>query len=296
MNAHHTESNKRIVAVIVNYNSGDWLLSCVQSLKLSTLLMDIYIVDNASQDSSMAKVEAENFENVFIIKNNNNVGFATANNQVLETKDADYYVLINPDCQIESDALKQVIDVLEHDKNMACASGLILNDDGSVQKTSRRRFPTPMSSLSRILQLGRWFKKAPLDFDYGDTPYQTEVENCEAISGAFMVVSAPAMAKVGTLDGAYFMHCEDLDWCKRFSLAGYSIASVSTARITHGKGVSSKSRPVHVMWYMHKGMMRYFQKFHKNDTHFLYRYLIYCGILSRFAAKVVQIYCVRILK
>lgn len=57
------------------------------------------------------------------------------------------------------------------------------------------------------------------------------------------------------------MHCEDLDWCIRFRLAGWRVVFVPDAVVMHKKGVSSRSRPVFVEWHKHCGMARCYRKF-----------------------------------
>jgi GT2 family glycosyltransferase len=76
-----------------------------------------------------------------------------------------------------------------------------------------------------------------------------------------MLVRRTAIDQVGLFDEGYFMHCEDLDWCMRFRLAGWRVVFVPEAVVMHEKGVSSRSRPVFVEWHKHRGMARYYRKF-----------------------------------
>src|SRR5581483_2132205 len=86
----------------------------------------------------------------------------------------------------------------------------------------------------------------------------TEVE---AISGACMMVRRAAATAVGPLDEHYFLHFEDLDWCMRFRLAGWTTLFVPAAKVVHQKGVSSRHRPLAVEYYKHRGMVRFYGKF-----------------------------------
>jgi len=287
--------------IIVNYNAGEWLSRAVNSaLDNSDGL--VTVVDNASNDQSVANAKAKVAERELSvdkrlqwIENKTNRGFAAANNQVLNSIKADYAVLMNPDCEINANTIPLILSAFQESSKIGLASCQILNQDGSLQATSKRRFPTPWSALVRMLQLHRIFPNNPkfADFDYGgaDVSFAANadgkpgVEFVEAISGAFMVVSKPALEKVGLLDEAYFMHCEDLDWCKRFELAGHKVASVGGANVIHAKGVSSASRPIGVLWTLHKGMNRFFDKFYKQQYSLLIRYLVKFGIAASFVAR-----------
>ena len=216
--------------IIVNYNAGDWLIRSVRSA-LAFSEGRISIVDNASSDNSIANARREFSGQARLnwIENADNRGFAAANNQVLEVLEADFAVLMNPDCEINAQSLPLILDAFSASPNMGLASCRILNEDGSLQATCRRRFPTPWSALVRMLQLHKLFPQNMqfANFDYGDeVAVDSGTHAVEAISGAFMVVKKQALEQVGVLDQAYFMHCEDLDWCKRFDLHGLDVGFV----------------------------------------------------------------------
>ena len=174
-----------------------------------------------------------------------------------------------------------------------------MNEDGSLQSTCRRRFPTPWSALVRMLLLDKVFRenKKFQNFDYGDSVDEDEKPHVvEAISGAFMVVRETALREVGLLDEGYFMHCEDLDLCKRFSESSWKVGFVPSAVIEHAKGVSSKSRPIGVLWTLHKGMNRFFDKFYRNTYSWPIRYAVKIGIWTSFFLRAGLSYARGVLK
>lgn len=275
--------------IIVNYNAGDWLSRAVASaLRYSDGA--VCVVDNASSDQSVVNTRSTiNDPRLHWVLNQHNLGFAAANNQVLKSLDSEFAVLMNPDCELSSKVLDTIFSAFDQNPKMGLASCRISNSDGSTQSTCRRRFPTPWSALIRMLQLHRLFPNNPSfnNFDYGASvdANSTEVETVEAISGAFMVARKSAMDEVGLLDQAYFMHCEDLDWCKRFALAGWSVGFVPSVSVLHAKGVSSQTRPIAVLWTLHKGMNRFFDKFYRNQTSWLLRGTVKLGIVVSFVAR-----------
>jgi len=100
-----------------------------------------------------------------------------------------------------------------------------------------------------------------------------------------MVVRKEAMHKVGLLDDDYFMHCEDLDWCKRFELAGWKVGFIQKVAVSHAKGVSSRSRPVRVLWTLHRGMDRFFDKFYRTQYNWLVYLVVKAGIYLSFLGR-----------
>ena len=277
--------------IIVNYNSGSWLQRAVQSaLEHST--GNISVVDNASKDSSVetCRTHFKDESRIKWILNKDNVGFAAANNQVLASLDEELAVLMNPDCELHERTLEQISAVFQSDPSVGMASCRILNEDGSLQTTCRRRFPTPQTAAIRMSGLRSFFPNA--DFDYGDSVRASDpVEHVEAVSGAFMVVRKSAMLDVGLLDESYFMHCEDLDWCMRFNLREWNIAFIPAAQVTHAKGVSSRSRPIGVLWNLHRGMDRFFNKFYAQGRPLLticVRAAVYLSFLPRALLSLVK--------
>ena len=94
-----------------------------------------------------------------------------------------------------------------------------------------------------------------------------------------------AVKQVGLLDEGYFMHCEDLDWCKRFELGQWKVAFVPAAHVVHAKGVSTQSRPIGVLYTLHTGMNRFFDKFYAKQTSLRLRLIVKFGIASSFIAR-----------
>jgi GT2 family glycosyltransferase len=270
------------LAIVVNYNAGKWLRECVESVLRSSCGPEIVVVDNASSDDSLARLD-DCASKMRIVHNSVNVGFSRANNQVMKSHRAAFYVLINPDCIVEQDTIATVIDAMQSDRSIGLASCLIRNADGSVQKTCRRRFPTPSSALARTIGMGRLQRGGRGDFDYGGEGHAGGVEYVDAVSGAFMVARGSAVDVIGHLDEGYFMHCEDLDWCKRFWQGGFKVAFVADACVTHVKGASGRS--LRVNWHLHQGMLRFYRKFYLEEYPRILYPLIVFGVYASFVGR-----------
>jgi len=277
--------------IIVNYNSAGWLSRCLASV-INSSAHSVTVVDNCSTDDSLLKAQYKYGDESRIdwLLNKKNLGFAAANNQVLKKMRGEFALLLNPDCEINADTLSLMLQAFNQNSQLGLASCAIYNEDGSLQSTCRRRFPTPWTALVRMLSLNKLFPNNEKfsNFDYGENELNlsNEVELIEAISGAFMMVRKEAIKSVGLLDEGYFMHCEDLDWCKRFEKSEWDVGFVPQAKIIHAKGVSSKSRPIKVLWTLHKGMNRFFDKHYFSSYSLWVICLVKLGIWFSFVSRV----------
>lgn len=272
-----------ISTIIVNYNAGELLCSCVNSLLLCPLEIEIIVVDNASTDGSLDALAG--LPCVQIIKNPTNVGFAAACNNGARAASAQFLLFLNPDCSFKPGTLARLLEVLRLDGRVGMVGGLLTNLDGTEQPGGRRAVPTPWRSFVRAFGLTRFSDRWPrlfFDFHLHKQPLPTQPIEVEAISGACMMVKHEAMQDVGEWDEGYFLHCEDLDWCMRFRQKGWRILFVPSAQITHALGVCGRSRPVFVEWHKHKGMMRFYHKFFRHQYPGVLMGLVTVGVWLRF--------------
>jgi GT2 family glycosyltransferase len=252
----------QVAAIIVNYNAGALLRGCVDSILSSEVAIEIIIVDNASNDSSLSSLCASG--QVQIIRNPTNLGFAAACNIGIGAANAPFLFFVNPDCYFQTDPLPTLLAALQAEDRIGMVGGFLVNNDGTEQGGGRRAVPTPWRSFVRAFGLYRFSNRWPhlfFDFHLHNQPLPRETIDVEAISGACMLVKREAVNDVGLWDEGYFLHCEDLDWCMRFWQNGWKIRFVPSARVYHALGACSKSRRVFVEWHKHKGMVRYYDKF-----------------------------------
>jgi GT2 family glycosyltransferase len=271
--------------IIVNYNAGPLLEACVSSGL--NQVEQIIIVDNASSDSSLLRLDALYSRNskLQIIRNSKNLGFAAACNIGTKAAECRYLLYLNPDCILAPGAVEGLVQTLEARPDVGMVGGLLTDLDGAEQGGARRAVPTPWRSFVRAFGLSRFANRWPrlfFDFHLHKQPLPDQPIEVEAISGACMLVRREALEDVGPLDEGYFMHCEDLDWCMRFRQKGWQILFVPTAKIVHYLGVCSKSRPIFVEWHKHKGMMRFYRKFFRHQYPGILMWLVGLGVWLRF--------------
>jgi len=273
-----------ISIIIVNFNAGNLLVQCVRSALDSSVPVEVIVVDNGSGDGSIHRLRQQiRDQRLRVIENFANLGFARASNIGLEEAKGGFILLLNPDCIIFSDTLARMLAVMEEEPQVGMAGCLIRNPDGSEQAGCRRMVPTPARSLVRMLHLDHMF---PFLHEKGillhTMSLPDEPVNVEAISGAFMLVRHEALEEVGPLDDAYFLHCEDLDWCMRFRQKGWKILFDPTAEIVHKKGACSVRVPIRVEWHKHCGMVRFYRQFFRHQYPMLFMWLVICAVWFRF--------------
>jgi len=288
METQTNNTEDHITVIIVNYNSGQLLSKCVQSVLASTIPVKITVVDNNSEDDSLTRTTTTflNEKRLSIIQNSINTGFAHASNQPLKQANGKYWLFLNPDCIIKPDTLEKMRNLMDENPDVAMSGPLIINPDGSEQRGCRRTIPTPWRSFVRAFGLSHFFQNHAKfkDFLLHKEPLPETPVDVEAISGAFMFVRSSVTKEVGLLDEGYFLHCEDLDWCMRFRQANWRILFVPDAVITHVKGGCSENKQIFVLWHMHKGMIRFYRKFFKNRYPGALMWLVSIGVWFRFFA------------
>lgn len=227
------DSVKKISIIIVNYNAGEYIKSCLQSLEdvKKEIDFEIFVVDNASEDQSIEEIK-KRFPKVNYILNDENLGFGKANNQAMRLAKSEYILLLNPDSKVLPGTIKAMVDFMDQNLEVGAASCKVELSDGSIDWASHRGFPTPWASLLYFV-----FKNRKL-YNLTDQKLD-EVHEVDSIVGAFMLLRRSVLGKVGLFDEDYFMYAEDIDLCFRIKQAGFKIMYVPFVKILHLKGLSS---------------------------------------------------------
>ncbi|MDJ0696544.1 glycosyltransferase family 2 protein [Mastigocoleus sp. MO_188.B34] len=240
--------NPKISVIIVNYNAKPLLQRCIESLypnsKQQRNLSEIIVVDNDSQDGS-PELLRQQYPEIKLIDNQENLGFGKANNQGVREAIGEYILLINPDTVADGNILDQTLKFFEqHPDNKSAFGGILLNPDGSQQRGSRRSFPTFLNALLHFTKLDKTFnyKKA---YDLSWLPVETHEVEC--VSGACIGIPKVMYEKLKGFDERFFLHFEDIDLCKKIQQAGYKLWFYPEVRLFHEKGGSSNgSQPIKI--------------------------------------------------
>lgn len=270
-------------AIIVNYNVKYYLYQCLRSLHKACRGMEweVFVVDNKSSDGSVDYLRetfpAEEFPELHIVANDENLGFGKANNKAFAMASGKYVVFVNPDTFVGEETLAECVGFMSAHADAGCLGVKMLNANGSFAMESRRGVPTPWASLCKITRLNKLFPKNKLFGRYYMEHLPLDkAARIEIVSGAFMMVNREVAEKMGVFDDDYFMYCEDTDFSYRMLLAGYSNYYYPAA-ILHYKGESTKRYSYSFVNTFYKAILIFFRK-HFNK-HFLFlRAIMYVAI------------------
>lgn len=272
--------------LIVAADSGASLRECVTRALASTVPVEVIVVDNASRDGVPQAVARahEGDERVRVICNRANLGFGPAVNVGARQSRGDTLLVLNPDCMLAPDSLAALLDVLHTHADAGLVGAVVCDADGTPDPASRRRDPYLRRSLNTMT--GRARREAADPRCEGidvPGPMPESAVPCENVSGALLLLPRAVFERLQGFDEGYFLHCEDLDLCRRVRDLGRTVWLAGNARVRHAKGGSSAHRPVFVSWHKHRGMWRWFTKFDPAARKLPLRVLVYCGIAAHFA-------------
>ncbi len=278
--------------IIVSWNVRDHLRACLASVESSikrhgdSLTLEVIVVDSGSSDGTPTMVR-ETFPWVQLIARKENVGFPRGNNLGLSQAKGRHLLLLNPDTEIVGDALGQMVTYLEAHPDVGAVGPQLLNPDGTVQ-SSRRRFPTLMTAAFESTWLQPLAPPGLLARYYvADVPADQPAD-VDWLVGACLMVPTRIVEAVGTLDEAYFMYSEELDWCRRIKAAGFRIVFLPEAQVLHYVGKSSEQAVTERHINFQRAKLRYFRKYHGPLAAGLLRLVLLLNYLSQLALEALK--------
>ena len=240
---HPVRQEPDISVVIINWKSCDYVQACLSSLRrhAALLALEILVVDNASYDGCSSMIESC-FPEVTFIQSEDNIGFARANNLGFSRSSGKHILFLNPDTEVETNALQEMFAVLNSDDSIGMVGAKLLNTDGSLQDNCITASPTILNQALSSNLLRKMFPKSRLwgkqvFFNSTDVPAPVE-----AISGACMLVRREIVEKLQGFKTDYFMYAEDSDLCMRIRRAGWKVYYAPKAEVFHHAGGSSALR------------------------------------------------------
>lgn len=275
---------KNLTIAILNYNSGEYLKKCLDSIKNveDEANISVVAIDNNSTDDSFKNV-LNKFKNVKFVQNGENVGFSKGYNPTLKKTKSEFILLLNPDCLLEKGVLKKTLEDFETLEKVGAVTTKIILPDGKIDLTAHRGFPTPFASLMYAFKNDHWYH---LTHKLSD-----QVHEVDSVAGAFLLTKKKILEEVGFLDPRFFLYGEDIDLCLRIKNKGYKIIYDPTVSITHYKGISSglkkhsqeisqadkktKNRALNAFY---EAMFLFYNKHYKKKYPFFITWLVYIGI------------------
>jgi N-acetylglucosaminyl-diphospho-decaprenol L-rhamnosyltransferase len=213
--------------VIPTFNTAAMTLRCCRTVLASLpFSAEVIVADDGSTDGT-AELLARALPDVTVVRLNENRGFAPAANRGVAASRGSIVLLLNSDAVVALDAIDVLVAAFDADPRLGVAGAQLLDEDGAPQWSGG---PTPtllwmigvvsgLGPLARFLRRGGREKPAP-----------------DWVSGAAMAFRRAVWSSAGPLDELYLFYCQDIDFCLRAHAAGWRVALIPEARVTHARG------------------------------------------------------------
>ncbi|MBU4360240.1 glycosyltransferase family 2 protein [Patescibacteria group bacterium] len=263
-----------ISVIIVTYNSQNFIKKCLKSVYKNISNSDeVFVIDNNSQDKSTELIteliQQQNYlpamrskalqsgNNLKLIKNKENLGFAKANNQALRQAKGDYVFLINPDTEFDKNIFSQMIDFANQHKN-AGIFGCQQIDYRNKPAGSFGNFPSFWTNIAYKLKLywltpwAHWTM-----YNFFTKHLFNKNKKVDYVGCGFTLIKKQVIDKIGLFDENFFLYYEDTDYCKRAFEAGFEVWYLGKIKVQHVTGASSNKYKIK-KW--SKESLKYYEK------------------------------------
>jgi hypothetical protein len=234
--------------VIVNWNGGALLRACLASLAAArdAAALQVTVVDNASVDGSTEDLPPLP-RPLRLIRNTENLGFGRACNQGAAAGVAPAILFLNPDTQVEPDALGVARTALMADPRTGIVGARLVDPDGRTARSCART-PSGPGLLGRALALDRLGLVRPHFLREWD---HAEDRAVDQVMGAFLMIRRDLFQTLGGFDPRFFVYWEDVDLCARARAAGVSVRHVAGAVARHlGQGTTRQVRARRLFYFL----------------------------------------------
>jgi N-acetylglucosaminyl-diphospho-decaprenol L-rhamnosyltransferase len=277
--------------VIVSYRCRELLRACLGSLSehSPSRPMKVFVVDNASDDGTVAMIQSE-FPEVRLRAARENLGFARANNLAIREGSAPYVLALNPDTRLTAGVLDRMLALMDERSEIGIAGCRLVLENGTFDHAAKRSFPTPLSALAHFTGIGRRGTASARLAQYRAPELDEHASGpVDAVNGAFMLMRRAGLEEVGLFDEGYWMYMEDLDLCYRFQEAGWPTWYEATATVIHVKaGTSGKQRRLRANYAFHYGMFRFYRKHYAFRRRLVINAVVYAGIATKLGVSTMR--------
>ena len=228
-------SNPLVSIIILNYNAGNLLLNCVDSVFKSTYPnFEVLIVDNLSTDNSHITCK-EKFRKIQLIENKKNLGYCEGNNVGIRNANGEFIIILNPDTVVDPNWLNHLMSAYnEFGEGLYQPKFFSLSEKHILQSTG---------NMLHIFGFGFARDKGKID--------EEKIESIEKInyaSGTCLFTSKIVLDKIGLLDPFLFLYHDDLDLGWRAAQIGIDSFYVPKSIIYHAESYSIKWSPKKFYW------------------------------------------------
>lgn len=215
-----------ILVIIVTYNAIRWAERCFYSLKDSTIIPDIFVVDNGSIDGTQQFIQ-QNYPEVHLFQSNKNLGFGKANNIGLQyaiDNNYDYVYLLNQDAWVMPDTIERMCQISQCHPEFGILSPMQTNAKvDNLDKT-----------FTLYLSLGKKYGDEDLLNDlYFDK--LKDIYEVYDVMAAHWLIPIEVIKVVGLFSPSFPHYGEDTNYAERMRYWGYKIGVVPSVKGVHDR-------------------------------------------------------------
>lgn len=233
---------KDLSIIIVNWNGGDMILRCLQSIRTTrnSFAVHVIMIDNNSSDGSREAAQKA-FPEFTIINSGSNLGFGRANNLARTMVTTPLVLFLNPDTELFENSLEASVQCLIDHPDVGALGCKMRYPDGTIQEQGLQWFPSPLTILAEMT-FAPVLRKTPLA---GMLPRFDPLRSCYArkLYGGFVLARREVLDKAGWFDDRYFMYAEDVDLSRTVLDLGWKLYYTADAEIIHVAGGTSAKAP-----------------------------------------------------
>jgi GT2 family glycosyltransferase len=244
-----------VTVVIVNWNSGDQLCSCVKSIILNggQCVREIIVVDNASTDASDTCIEG--VSGVRLIRAGANLGFGKACNLGARQALSEYLLFLNPDAALYADTLPKAMAWMQDPINARVGiCGVQLLDEGGHVSRSCARFPSALGFAAHAFGAVRFFPRLGHFMTEWNHLSNNQVDH---VIGACFLMRRRLFVSLNGFDERFFVYFEDVDLSFRSNQAGWSSMYLAEIQAFHAGGGTSRQVKSHRLFYSLRSRIQY---------------------------------------
>lgn len=252
--------NKTVGIVICNYNKHEYLMKCIDSILQSSVnYYDVYVVDNHSEDNSVAIVKQKYGDSLRVIQNRENLGgsggFNTGIREVLRGN-YQYLMCVDNDIVMEPDNIERLYNFMEINTDVGMAGS----------KICRMNEPNRLQEMGADINFNTCVVE-PHFKNYIDNDDLPAVQYCDYVPACSLLMRTEIVHEIGLMPEENFIYWDDMEWGYRVRLAGYKVVALREAKVYHAMGTNSDSTyfPTYYFW---RNRLRFFMKYtplHKRE-------------------------------
>lgn len=245
------KNKKKLSIVIVSYNSKNNLENSIKSIyeKMGNSTDWEIVIVNNDEKEDLFKMDID-FTKAKIIDHKKNVGFGAGVNLGVKNSKGKFLLILNPDTEIKTNNINQVIEKFENDKKIGIIGGGIFGEKGERQKWSAGREISFYDLVRNNLGISRSSK----------IWNSSEEIECDWVAGTVLFVKRKLFEKLkGFDDSNFFMYFEDMDLCKRARQLGWKVVFYPEFKVFHGNGKSYQDGRLQKKHY-YDSMEKFFSK------------------------------------